>query len=358
MEFDLIHRHFKLPFEGLSRANSRTVVEGIGDDCATFRMSPDHLMYTSTDTLVEGVHFFAEDAPEHIGWKSLACNLSDLAASGAEPLGFMLNLSLPRISESWLSGFSSGLLQLASRFNCPLLGGDTTSAGANSAITISITVFGQAPLAHHGFHRSHACVGDEVWVSGLPGLARLGLLLEYHARNQLAACCDRGDLQTFPVLLSRLSGSLQLEALQALRQPVPQLQWGGRLQGVANACIDLSDGLGGDLSHITQASSLSAVLSVPALKSLWLEKWPDLPTLPDANLLLDSLVRISLQGGDDFQLCWTAPAHSLDAIILHSDQAHCIGHLQHGEGIWLDTPGQSPARWVNQSYDHFRGVES
>ncbi|HEX4855629.1 MAG TPA: thiamine-phosphate kinase [Limnobacter sp.] len=358
MEFDLIRRYFGQPFKALEEGCRQSVVAGIGDDCASLRLSPGHLLYMSTDTLVEGVHFFHDDPPANVGWKSLACNLSDLAACGADPIGFNLSLSLPFVDEGWLAGFSSGLLQAASQFNCPLVGGDTTSAGANAASTLSITIIGQSPETHRGFHRSLALPGDDVWVSGMPGLARLGMLLEYQARGGLASCCTAAELPQLASLLSEMPTALKESALLSFQQPQPQVRLGVALRSLANACIDLSDGLVGDLSHIALASGLSAVLSAAAIRDRWLQFWPSLSSHPEAESLLAALVAASLQGGDDFQLCWTASSHLHDAVLDLSARPWCIGHMVQGKGVWLSEAGQPPQSLVNNSYNHFKGRAS
>lgn len=353
MEFDLISRHFKAPFANLVQSNGKVVLAGIGDDCAALQPSPGHVLFVSTDTLVENVHFFADDPAHLVGWKSLACNLSDLAACGASPLGFTLNLSLPKVDEIWLTGFSTGLLEGATRFNCPLVGGDTTSAGVNTVKTVSITVFGQAPSTHKGFHRAHAQSGDQLWVSGIPGLARLGLLLEYQRRGQLYQHCKPADLQAMDRVLAAMPDPLQRTALGALQQPVPRLGLGVGLRGLARACVDLSDGLGGDVAHIAQASGLSAILSISALMAIWRTCWPALDAREDAEELLDTLVAVTLQGGDDFELCWTAHPNNHDAIQSLKSSLHCVGEVASGEGVWLLQPGCKPTRLISQSYNHF-----
>nr|WP_306815294.1 thiamine-phosphate kinase [Limnobacter parvus] len=349
----MIHRHFKSPFAALVKANRDSVLTGIGDDCAALAPMPGHGLYVSTDTLVEGVHFFSDDPAPAVGWKSLACNLSDLAACGAQPIGFTLNLSLPLIDESWVAGFSAGLLEIASTFNCPLVGGDTTSAGANTAKTISITVFGEAPLQHHGFHRALAKAGDDVWVSGTPGLARLGLLLEYQRLGSLSRFYSSSEILSVLELLSVMPQSLKQLAVAALRQPFPRVNLGQSLRGKANACVDLSDGLSGDLAHITTASGLSAVLAVHALQSVWLKRWPELSQLPGSVTFLDTLLNITLQGGDDFELCFTAEPTHLDAIQSINTALCRIGQLEAGEGLWLSQPNHSRQRVLGVSYKHF-----
>lgn len=354
MEFDLIHRHFATPFSDLAQANDGTVIAGIGDDCAALRPAADHVLYVSTDTLVESVHFFQTDDPAVVGWKSLVSNLSDLAACGANPLGFTLNLSLPKLDEVWLAGFSSGLLEAASRYNCPLVGGDTTSAGTNVLKTISITVFGQATHTHTGFHRSLAQADDEIWVSGTPGLARLGLLLEYQRQGQLEKCCELSNLPRVEALLEAMPNDLQNSALQALQRPLPRLELGHGLHGIAHACLDLSDGLSGDLLHITKASKLRAVLSQRSLQALWLNKWPELTHHVDRETLLDTLVLTTLQGGDDFELCWTCKPGNRPPLVESGVVQSCVGQLKTGEGVWLQChPDSVPTPLQSQSYIHF-----
>ena len=354
MEFDLIHRHFATPFAALTQSNGGAVVAGIGDDCAALRPSAEHTLYVSTDTLVESVHFFPTDLPAAVGWKSLVSNLSDLAACGANPLGFTLNLSLPQIDEAWLARFSSGLLEAASQYNCPLVGGDTTSAGNNLLKTLSITVFGQALNSHTGFHRSLAQAGDEIWVSGTPGLARLGLLLEYQRLGRLDRCCEPSSLQRVEALLAALPGALKNSACQALQRPLPRLELGQRLHGVAHACLDLSDGLSGDLLHLAKASNLRAVLSLPALKALWLRIWPELLTRTDGECLLDTLVFTTLEGGDDFELCWTCRPGQSPGNSSSGGVQSCVGQLEAGEGVWLKRPqDDEPVRVESRSYVHF-----
>jgi thiamine-monophosphate kinase len=353
VEFDLIHRHFKTPFAPLTQVNGKSVLAGIGDDCAALQPAQGHTLFVSTDTLVAGVHFFNDDNSEAVGWKALACNLSDLAACGAKPLGFTLNLSLPNPDHDWLEGFSRGLLAIASQYNCPLVGGDTTSAGINRATTISITVFGQAPNAHSGFHRSLAQIGDDIWVSGTPGLARLGLLIEYDRRNNLATCCEPVQLAQVRRLLAALPDRLKQCAVEALQRPEPRIQLGVELHGIANSALDLSDGLGGDLAHIAKASGVRADVSASALHSVWLARWPELAMHRDLEDLLAALLEISVQGGDDFELCWTAHSRHRDAIQSLQGFPVLVGAVQSGEGVWLTRPGCASQLLVNRSFNHF-----
>lgn len=358
MEFDLIHRYFKTPFGGLAQANPDTVLFGIGDDCATLRLAHDFHLFTSTDTLVEGVHFFSDDPPRVTGWKALASNLSDLAASGASPLGFTLNLSLPEIDENWLAGFSAGLLDIATRFNCPLVGGDTTSAGSNPLKTLSITVFGQAPASHLGFNRAHAKIGEEVWLSGTPGLARLGLLLEYQRRGRLEQLCKGNELPQVQALLAAMPAQLRQIAVSQLGMPVPRIELGLQLRGLASACLDLSDGLSGDLAHISSASEVSAILFQSSLESMWRKLWPEIDQQANAAGLLKILLEQTLAGGDDFELCWTAHPNRHDAIQSLKAGLHRVGVIEPGSGIWLQSQGVSRERVSSCSFNHFAEIQN
>ena len=356
VEFDLIDQYFNRPFRPLTQARRETVLSGIGDDCATLALLPGNRLYVSTDTLVQGVHFFSDHPAYDLGWKSLACNLSDLAASGASPLGFTLNLTLPGVSEKWLSGFSQGLLALAEQSHCPLVGGDTTSAGASGVLSISITVLGQAPASHHGFARHRASEGDDVWVSGLPGLARVGLLSEYVNRQMWSELGRTpGEKQAVIRALAGLPSDLLIQAKSALHTPEPQLELSRSLIGHANACIDLSDGLSGDLGHISKASACQVQIDQCALDALWANRFPALGVgdqLEQSTLVF--LRHASLVGGDDYQLCWTANPQSRGAVESLASGAARIGTVVSGQGVWLLQPDSRPVPMRSMSYDHFQ----
>ena len=230
-EFELIERYFKRP--------ARQAVLGVGDDCAILQPAPGTQLAISCDMLVEGRHFLSTVDPRLLGHKALAVNLSDLAACGAKPLAFTLALALPRADDAWLAPFSQGLLALADAHGCELVGGDTTQGPLN----ICITVFGEVPVVNgqsQALLRSGARAGDDVYVSGTLGDARLALE------------ALRGTL------------SLPLEVLaqarQRLERPTPRVALGQALRGVASAALDISDGLLGDLRHILQASGVGATL--------------------------------------------------------------------------------------------------
>lgn len=248
---------------------------GIGDDCALLLPGAHEEIAITTDMLVEGRHFTAGASPAQLGHKALAVNLSDLAAMGAKPLGFTLAIALPESNPSWLEAFSSGLFQLANEHQCPLIGGDTTAGPLN----ICITAFGAIPKGK-AIKRSGACVGDDIWVSGTVGDARLTLAA---LRHELA---------------------LTPEALQAvevsMHQPNPRVQLGIQLREIASAALDISDGLLGDLNHILRASQKSALV--------FLDRIPKSPTLLLQNLALQN--QYAACGGDDYELCFTAsPTH-------------------------------------------------
>ncbi|MBQ0130966.1 MAG: thiamine-phosphate kinase, partial [Comamonas sp.] len=216
-EFELIRRFFQRP--------TRRSALGIGDDCALLAPAAGMQMAISTDMLVEGKHFFADVSPQLLGHKALAVNLSDLAACGAKPLAFTLALSLPRADAAWCQAFTEGLFALADAHDCELIGGDTTQGPLN----ICITVFGEVPTGT-ALLRSGAQVGDDIWVSGTLGDARLALdaLLRQHA----------------------LPPAVLAQARQRLEQPTPRVALGMALRGIAASALDVSDGLYGDLSHI------------------------------------------------------------------------------------------------------------
>ena len=274
-EFELIARFFDRPGAGRSGA----VRLGIGDDCALLEPRAGHELAISTDMLVAGRHFFEDADPGSLGWKTLAVNLSDLAAMSAQPLAFTLAVALPAVDEAWLAAFADGLFECADTFACPLVGGDTT----RGPLTLSVTVFGEVP---HGqaLRRSAARTGDDVWVSGVVGSAALAL--ELVKRHGGAATVDRS-------------------LVRALDRPMPRIALGLALRGVAHAAIDVSDGLAQDLGHVLRASGRGADVDVDAI--------PRADAL--AALEPDERRRTMLAGGDDYELCFTAAPADRDAVL-------------------------------------------
>jgi len=325
-EFELIRRYFQRP-----QPVPTAVAQGIGDDCALLQPAPGHQLAISCDMLVEGRHFFADMDPAALGHKALAVNLSDLAACGARPLGFTLALALPQAEETWLAAFAQGLFALADAQGCTLIGGDTTRGPLN----ICITVFGEVPLIDGrscALLRSGAQPGDDLWVSGTLGDARLALQA----------------LQGRRALPARL---LQT-ARSRLERPSPRVALGLALRGLATAALDVSDGLAGDLNHILTASRVGATLEVPALLGL-----PAIAAA-QAGLQPEQVLELVLCGGDDYELLFAAPAAARFAVQQAAAAASVpvtrIGTIDAEPGLRLRDAqgGLLPARHY-ASFDHF-----
>ena len=333
-EFDLIERYFKAPARAM-RPND-AVALGIGDDCALLQPSAGMQLAISSDMLVEGRHFFADVDPFTLGHKALAVNLSDLAACGAKPLAFTLALSLPRADEAWLAPFSGGLLALAAEHNCALIGGDTTQGPLN----ICITVFGEVPK-QHALLRSGAQVGDDIYVSGTLGDARLALE------------AMRGNVtlteETFAAAKARLES------------PTPRIALGMALRGIASSAIDVSDGLLGDLAHILKQSQVGAVIKTSIATELTAinliaTKPTNTPAISQFNHEIQ--LKYILSGGDDYELAFTAPVHQRHAVqaaaLASNTPVTRIGQIEAGPGLRLtDAQGQLvPNNFA--SFDHFQ----
>ena len=318
-EFDLIKHYFQR-----ARPPSGRTVLGIGDDCALLAPGPGKLLAVSSDMLVEGRHFFAGADPFQLGHKALAVNLSDLAAMGATPLGFTLALALPSAAPAWLDGFSRGLFALADGHGCELVGGDTTRGPLN----ICITIFGELAPGQ-ALRRDAARAGDDIWISGTLGDARLALA---------------GLLQEVP--LDAADAAL---AAPRLHTPAPRVALGRLLAegGLAHAALDISDGLVGDLGHILAASRVGALLDVDAL--------PAGPAL--ARQAQDLRRRFSAAGGDDYELCFTAPAAQRDAIVAAGAQCGTavtrVGRIEAEAGLRLVDGDGAPLAMRLQGWDHF-----
>lgn len=325
-EFDLIAHYF-------TRPTPRAVL-GVGDDCALLQPAPGTQLAISSDMLVEGRHFFADVDPAALGHKALAVNLSDLAACGAKPLAFTLALALPHVDAAWLAPFSRGLLALADAHGCELVGGDTTRGPLN----ICITVFGEVPVVHgksQALLRSGARAGDDVYVSGTLGDARLALE------------ALRGNLA--------LPAELLAQARQRLERPTPRVALGQALRGVASAALDISDGLLGDLQHILKASGVGATLDTSiAIDLIAACTYP--ACAKDLFFLKDRLGYV-LAGGDDYELAFTAPVSARQAVQAAARQADTpvtrIGCIDAEPGLrLLDADGQ-PLTGAFASFDHF-----
>lgn len=321
-EFDLIARYFTRP--------ARRAALGVGDDCALLAPAPGMQLTVSSDMLVEGRHFFADVDPEALGHKALAVNLSDLAACGARPLAFTLALALPRIHEPWLEAFARGLLHLADAHECELVGGDTTQGPLN----LCITIFGEVP-AGQALLRSGARAGEDIWVSGTLGDARLAL----------EALLGRAALPT----------DLLQAARQRLERPVPRVALGQALRGIASAALDVSDGLLGDLGHLLRASGVGACIDTS--KTIELIAACAYPESATAQISAELLHQCTLAGGDDYELVFTAPAAARAAVEAAGRTTGTpvtrIGRTEATPGLRLvDGQGQ-PVTGRYASFDHF-----
>lgn len=316
-EFEVIQTFFK--------QNAPEGYLGVGDDCAVFPVRPGFQLAVSTDTLIEGQHFFADADPATVGYKALAVGLSDLAAMGARPKGCVLALALPKVDETWLSAFSAAFTALAAQAHCPLLGGDTTRNPAG--IMITVTVFGEVPIAH-ALRRDLALPNDDVWLTGTLGAPHLAL--------------------------SYLSGSVVVDEARLaqsrslLERPEPPYDFAPALLEHAHAGIDISDGLLQDLSHILHASQCGATVH-----------WSQLPVHPALDGLRSEVVREAvLTGGDVFQLCFTAHtnerAYLLALAAQEGMQLSRIGTITNEPGLKVLDDSQSPIALPTQGgFDHF-----
>lgn len=325
-EFDLIERFFKRP--------ARRAALGIGDDCALMQTPAGSHMAISTDMLVLGRHFFTDVDPRTLGHKALAVNLSDLAACGAEPMGFTLALALPQIDERWLAAFAQGLFTLADNHDCELIGGDTTRGPLN----ICITVFGSVPAPggqSQALLRSGAQPGDELYVSGHLGDARLALQ------------ALQGQLSLPPALLKATR--------QRLEEPSPRIALGMALRGLASAAMDLSDGLVGDLGHLLQASQVGATLNTEAVLDRLAARTHDDWAI--AGVSHKQALQCVLSGGDDYELLFTAPPTARKVLLAAAQTCatpvSCIGRIDAQPGLRLIDAAGAPVPNHFASFDHF-----
>ncbi len=315
-EFELIRRYFTRPTPG--------ALLGVGDDAALLQVSPGNVLAVSTDMLVSGIHFFPDADPFLLGHKTLAVNLSDMAAMGALPRWATLAIALPDANEAWLEKFSAGFFALAQRHGVELVGGDT----ARGPLNLCVTIMGEVPTGT-ALLRSGAQAGDEVWVSGRLGDAALALA---HLQGntvlpeaEFAACA------------------------QALYQPQPRVSLGLALRGVANSAIDISDGLLADLGHILDASKVGAQIDLVKLSVR-------LPAGESYRLPL--AIQCALAGGDDYELCFTAPVKRHADILSISARLGlpltCIGEIVAGQGCIVHDAAGKPFEPGSGGYDHFR----
>lgn len=306
-EFSLIQRFFTK-----QRITNPSTRLGIGDDCALLSIPESFELAVTTDTMVENVHFFAGADPELLGHKLLAVNLSDLAAMGAKPMSVTLALTLPKVDEPWLTAFAQGFLNLAERHSVDLIGGDTTSG----PLTLTVQAMGLVPKGR-ALMRSAARPGDFIYMTGGLGDAGLGLKIK-----------QGYDCANPEVALTRFN------------RPEPQVEAGQGLIGIANACIDLSDGLSGDLGHILQQSQVGACL--------------DWETLPLSNIVQAYINdtgdwSMPLTAGDDYELCFTVSPDQVDNLTIKATK---IGIIESKPGLRLNKSGHIQPLEV-KGFEHF-----
>lgn len=318
-EFDIIQRYFKRQVAG--------TVLGIGDDAAIIAPNVDMELAVSTDTLVSGQHFFEDTDPYKLGYKSLAVNLSDMAAMGAKPRWVTLSLTLPRnLVESdgiWLSEFASGFHELARHYQVALIGGDTTCGSLN----IGVQIIGEVAKGQF-LRRDGAKSGDDVWVSGYLGDAALAL---------------KHKLQKID-LTDREADYCQ----SALHMPTARVELGQHLVGLAHSAIDISDGLLADLGHILTCSKQAAIVRFEALPcSTVIKRYISLPLAQQCLLA----------GGDDYELCFTAPKSNRGAIKHIAQKLQIpvtlIGEIKLGEGLFVMDGKGREMEIEKKGYDHF-----
>jgi thiamine-monophosphate kinase len=315
-EWQLIERYF-LDL-GAARPD---VILGIGDDAALLRVPPQHELVLTTDALIQDVHFLSDAPPRSLGHRALAVNLSDIAAMGATPTWALLSLNMPRADEAWLREFSSGFGALANQHGVALVGGNL----GRGALSITVQLAGVVP-AGLSLRRDRARAGDDIYVSGSIGDAAQGCALA-HDRAAIDAD-DRFLLQRFDY-------------------PTPRVELGQALRGVASACIDVSDGLYADLARVLAASGCGAQLQV--------EQLPLSAAL--RRVRGQAAWEAGLQGGEDYELCFTAApseAATIAGISTHPGQAvACIGQVRTDAGITLKS-GNSVMQFSASGFDHFR----
>ncbi|CAG7856285.1 thiamine-monophosphate kinase [biofilm metagenome] len=305
-EFSLINRFFK------RQTNNKNISLSIGDDCALFTVPLGKELALTTDTMVENVHFFADCEPYNLGHKLLAVNLSDLAAMGATPLAATLALTLPKVDESWLQAFADGFFALADRYSVDLIGGDTTSG----PLTLTVQAMGVVPQGK-ALKRSTAKSGDMICITGNVGDAGLGLKIKqgYHCKHPEPA-------------------------LHRFNQPEPQVASGQALLGFANACIDISDGLVGDLGHILEQSNVGACID-----------WGALPLSQEVLNYIEETGDwlMPLNAGDDYELCFTINPEKIGSLTIPYTK---IGIVEASPGLRINKSGIIQPLEA-KSFEHF-----
>jgi len=317
-EFELIAECFSQA--GRSRAD---VIIGVGDDGAVLQVRDGFDLVVTTDTMVEGVHFFPDVDPRALGHKLVAVNVSDLAAMGAEPSWLSLAITLPKVDPVWLQAFAEGLSETADYYNCQLVGGDTT----RGPLTLTVIAKGLVPRGK-ALTRAGAKVGDYLYVTGTLGDAALGLKL---VQNQV-----------------EVSKKHRAHILQRFHYPTARVALGQALRTIASSAMDISDGLCGDLPHILQRSKVGAIVDV--------SKIPMSQALKD-SCDWQSAVQCALSGGEDYELLFTVPENKRGALEVllspYGVPVTCIGRITGLAGKLELRQGDLPFAYQHQGYQHF-----
>jgi thiamine-monophosphate kinase len=320
-EFALIARHFR----PLAAATPGALA--LSDDAALLDPPAGRTLVLAADAMVAGVHFLPDDPPATIGRKLLRVNLSDLAAMGATPLGYLMTTALAKeTGDAWLAAFSAGLAEDQALFGCGLLGGDTVST--TGPVTLSLTIIGSVAVGA-ALRRNGARAGDELWVSGTIGDGALGLLA---LTGRLGAVSD--------VARTALAARYRL--------PEPRLTLGAALAGIATACMDVSDGLVQDVGHLARAAGLAAAIEAA-----------DVPLSAAARQAVAadaSLLARCLSGGDDYELVFAAPPEKADAVIATAEAARTavrrIGRFTAGQGVHVTGPDGAAMPFARGGWSH------
>ena len=319
-EFNLIKQYFTRP--------TPNTTLGVGDDAALINLTKGTELAISADMLVAGTHFFADCDAFQLGWKSLAVNISDMAAMGANPKWATLAIALPDINNNWLAEFSNGFFACAEAFKVDLIGGDTT----RGPLTISVQIMGEVPIGQ-AIKRSGAKVDDEIWVSGKLGNAAIAL---QHLLGNLT-----------------LPESVFATCAKGLHSPQPRVTLGLKLRNMASSAIDISDGLLADLGHILKQSNVGATLNLCSVPHSTFIEFPIY--LQDKKFL-----KMVLAGGDDYELCFTAPAEKHEELLTLSQSINielsCIGQITANSGLTLLDSYNEVINMKETGFDHFSEI--
>ncbi|MBS0358123.1 MAG: thiamine-phosphate kinase [Proteobacteria bacterium] len=315
-EFDIIKKYFK------AQATARKdIITGIGDDAAVVSVPPNHQLVISTDTLVSGIHFFSNTDPEDIAYKSLAVNLSDMAAMAATPAWVTLSLTLPEANEHWLQHFAESFFELAQAHHVALIGGDLSSG----PLSVTIGIYGFVPT-NTALKRSGAKPGDLIYVTGNLGAAAFAVQMLQQGFNV----------------------PLTPNILQRLYRPIARVKEGELLRAIASAAIDISDGLLADLNHILEASHCGAKIESSALPIH--QELLSRVSLPEAR-------KLALSGGDDYELCFTVSEDNIPALKNLANQLECpitkIGQITSEQGLQIYDEKDQVIQISHLGYQHF-----